>query len=373
MKATRFAVAAVLYAAALSGRAVDASAASTPPTQPATATAAALLDVGDRAPRLEVAGWLNAKPWSLDEPGGPDVVVLVFWATWSGPSRASLPTLVNLHEKYHSRGVKLIGITAEPAETVREFLDRYRPALPFPIALDEAGKTTASYCGGAGVNFVPYCFLLARDRTIAWQGHPEQPELVQFIEELLSGTFDLSAARESVTRARRVDQLEALFRDSCEQQSWRTALLALDRLLELDVPKERLLRYKLTILLGELDDVDAARALTDELMGRYASNARLLNSLAWDVVSEPRLYLRDPEIGLKLATAAYRACGGQDAAVADTYARALHVIGRVDLAIFVQQRAVELAGPNQREACQRMLNFYRRCQELQAGASADPE
>jgi thiol-disulfide isomerase/thioredoxin len=366
-------IAAVLFAAAAvveSGAGVPVG--STTPTQPATATSEALLDVGDVAPRLELGPWLAGKPWNPDEADKSGVVVLVFWATWSGPARAALPALVSLHKKYHPRGVRLIGITAEPEEAVREFLDQYEPPLPFSIALDKTGKTTESYCGGAGVNFVPYCFLVGPDRTIAWHGHPEQPELVQFIEQLLSGTFDRAAARESVRKVRRIDQLETLFRDSCEQQAWRTALLALDQMLELDVPKERPLRYKLTILLGELDDVEAARRLASELAQRYASNARLLNRLAWDLVSEPRLYLKDPEIGFRLAKAAYQACGGQDAAVADTYARALHVIGRTDLALVVQQRAVEAAGSNRRQAYQRMLDFYRRCQELQASASAEP-
>ena len=189
--------------------------------------------------------------------------------------------------------------------------------------------------GAAGVSFVPYTFVIGPDRAVAWHGHPQQAELVLFIDQLLVGTYNRGVARERVRQARGVDRLEAMFRESYESQSWRSALLALDGLLKTDMPKKRLLRYKLSILLGELEDVTQARALADELMRSHAADAGFLNTLAWDVVSAPQMYRHEPEIGLRLAQAAYRASDGQDAAVADTYARALHVIGRVDLAIEV--------------------------------------
>ena len=103
-----------------------------------------------------------------------------------------------------------------------------------------------------------------------------------------------------------------------------------------------------------------------------ADDAGFLNSAAWDVVSQPRLYERDPEIGLKLAQAAYRAGGERNPAIADTYARALYTIGRVDLAIQVQTRAVQLADPQRRADYERTLTFYQRCQALHADATVDP-
>ena len=338
-----------------------------PTTQPAQ------LDVGMAAPALHVLEWLNGKAIQVEKRDHPNVFVLTFWASWSGPSRTALAGLGQLDEKYRKRGVIFIGITEESAEQVKMFLDQAGSMLPFRVALDKQGTTTQAYCAAAGVDFVPYTFVLGPDRTIAWHGHPQQAELVLIIEQLLTGRYNLSQARTLVQQARSIDQLESLFREAYAGESWRTALLALNDLLNKDVPKQRLLRYKLAILLGELNDLEQARNLIGQLTKEYAQNGRFLNSVAWDVLSEPRLYRHDPEIGLTLARAAFLAGGGQDAAIADTYARALHMIGRVDLAIEVQQQAVSLSNSEQRTENERMLSFYRRCQALQATATAQPE
>ena len=341
-------------------------------TQPTT-TRPAALDVGSAAPPIRAASWLNGNGVAVHERGAPAVFVVTFWAPSSGPCRDVLADLVRLQDRYRARGVVFVGLTEEPAEPVRSFLAGFEPKVTFPLAIDDSGATTRAYCEAAGVGFVPYAFVIGPDRTIAWHGHPRQPEMVTIVEELLSGRYDRDRAVVMVRQARSIEQLETLFRDACANQSWHTALLTLDALLERDVPKQRLLRYKLSILLGELDDCAQAGELADELTKRYAADARFLNSVAWDVVSQPRLPMCDPGIGLRLAQAAYRASHGQDAAIADTYARALHLIGRVDLAIQVQTRAVELSTPEQRGQHERMLKFYQRCQELQAEASADPK
>lgn len=330
-----------------------------------------LLDVGDPAPPLTAASWLNGRQVEVGRPGQPPLVVLVFWATWSGPSRAVLPELTKLHERYRARGVVLVGVVDETEAAVRAFLEQHQPP-PFVLALDERGATARAYCAAAGIGFVPYAFVVGPDRAVAWHGHPQQPELSAVLEELLAGRYDRAKARERIRRARSVDQLEELFREAYANEAWHTALLALDGLLEQDAPRGRVLRYKLSLLLGEVGDVPRARQVADELLRRHADDAALLNSAAWDVVSQPRLYLRGPEIGLRLARAADRAAGGASAACADTYARALHLIGRVDLAIRVQERAVKLAGAEERERFEEVLAFYRACQALQGEAPLEP-
>lgn len=330
----------------------------------------ALLDVGSPAPPIRAASWINGGGLQVTEPGKPAVFVLTFWASWSGPARAAMEELGNLYGPFRARGVVFLAVTDEPAEAARSFFNASKVPT-CPTAIDDDGATTRAYCEAAGVNFVPYTFIIGPNRTIAWHGHPQQPELAQTLEELLSGRYDAAVTRERVRKSRSLEHLETLFRDACGNQAWQTALLALDSLLSTDAPKPRLLRYKLSILLGEMDDLDLARALADKLLRDYATDFRFLNSAAWDVLSDPRLYVRDPSIGFKLARAAYQASKGSDAAVADTYARALHLIGRTDLAIRVQTHAVELGTPEQRPGYERMLAFYRACQGLQGEATAD--
>ncbi|MBU0640751.1 MAG: redoxin domain-containing protein [Planctomycetes bacterium] len=351
----------------------DAQRAATPPSsQPApTSGVPRPLVVGDQAPPITVTTWLQGPALALEAAGGPKVVVLLFVATESEPCRASLAELDRLHNEYAARGVAVIGLAAEPVAQVGAFVTRFEPALRCRLAADRARTTTAAYCDAVGVGFVPYAFVIGPQRQVAWHGHPQQPELRQIVTELLSGTYDRERASRLVSRARSVHELETTFRDACAEQAWHAALLALDALLDNGAPPRRLLRYKLSILLGELGQVAEAEALARELQERYADDAAFLNSVAWDVVSDPRLYVRAPGIGLRLARVAYRASAGKQAAVADTYARALYVVGRVDLAAQMQRCAVALSWDEQKEAHQLTLGFYERCLSLQAEVDAE--
>jgi tetratricopeptide (TPR) repeat protein len=343
-----------------------------PAANPPPATAPVTLDVGSPAPPIRAAAWLNGKSLQIEPRPDAPVLVLTFFDPSSGPSRAVLPALSALQDRERQRGLICIGVTGEARSEVQRFLEYVRPQLSFRIAIDDRGETARAYCGAIGVNFLPYSFIIARNGTIAWHGHPQQPELTQYVEQLLAGKYNQEQARQAVHNALGVEQLETVFREAYANRSWRTALLALDQLLRSGTHKDRLLRYKLEILLGEQHDQTAARALVTEILKNYPANARLLNSLAWDVVSTDRLYLQDPEIGLQLAQAAYRASGGQDPAILDTYARALHLFGRIDLAIAVEEKAVRLSKDPDRPLFEQRLAFYRRCQSLQAGLQAEP-
>jgi hypothetical protein len=73
------------------------------------------------------------------------------------------------------------------------------------------------------------------------------------------------------------------------------------------------------------------------------SDANLLNRLAWDILTHPDVKYRDLTLALRAAKKANDVTNGENAAILDTYARALFDNGKVTEAIKLQRQAVAAA------------------------------
>lgn len=92
-------------------------------------------------------------PWSLafDTPEGGRVamaslrgrpLVVNFWATWCPPCIREMPALDRFHRDFNSKGWQVIGIAADSADKVRDFLAK--TPIGFPIAVAGFGGVELS-------------------------------------------------------------------------------------------------------------------------------------------------------------------------------------------------------------------------------------
>ena len=163
---------------------------------------------GRKAPELrEVAAWKNGSAIRLADLRGK-VVLLDFWGWWCGACVRSMPGLFELHDKYHDKGLVIIGIHVEydgengviTAEGLDRKLKGVREALwggrdlPFSVALtrptprnlsDEVNRSgLCAVAADYGVENYPTTILIDRRSRIV--GRIDRDNRVELIEAALS-------------------------------------------------------------------------------------------------------------------------------------------------------------------------------------------
>lgn len=123
---------------------------------------------------------VDTRPWQ------GRVILVDFWATWCVPCIQAMPHLRELHERYHGRGLEIIGVsldraglTAAVEKVVRE------QALPWP-QLYEGRAHETEVAVRYGVQPIPHVLLFGKDGRIV-AVNPSSRDLEAHLERLLGG------------------------------------------------------------------------------------------------------------------------------------------------------------------------------------------
>jgi len=110
------------------------------------------------------------------------VVLIDFWATWCVPCIQGLPTIKAIYEKYHSKGLEIIGISLDKQRAaVEQFLKKHQ--IPWPQYFDGKGWQTywAQYYG---IQAIPTMWLVDKKGILRDQN--ARQNLEQKIQKLLN-------------------------------------------------------------------------------------------------------------------------------------------------------------------------------------------
>jgi len=115
--------------------------------------------------------------------------LLNLWASWCLPCREEIPVLMEIHERYAGRGLRVLGVSlddAASAQSVRAFVRENR--IPYTNLHDPEGLAYQVF----GLSMLPATFLIDDRGHIVWRRHGaihrDDPDLERALETLFAGS-----------------------------------------------------------------------------------------------------------------------------------------------------------------------------------------
>jgi thiol-disulfide isomerase/thioredoxin len=322
------------------------------------------MTIGDKAPPIDIAHWIKGvkvergKPFKpITEFGDGKVYVLEFWATWCGPCRAGMPHLSEMQAKYKDYGVKIIGVSDEPLPVVTEFLfqtDRNDGKLnndrtQYILTTDPDESVKKDYFIAAGQRGIPCAFIIGQDGHVEWIGHPMTMD--EPLHQVVHGEWDRAEFKtkweQEQAVSRYMTKMRAKIAAAYQNKEWDKAVSILDEGLEKFPTNTQLLYQKFGLLLTFANRPKEAYRTGEKLLKSEWDNAQMLNGIAWMIVDDENVPMRDLDFAIKAATRANELTNSEDPAILDTLARVYYEKGELEKAVKWQKKAVDHAGEDQ--------------------------
>ena len=330
----------------------------------ASASGAAEMTIGSKAPSIDVEHWVQDGEGKFGkvtdfEPG--KVYVVEFWATWCGPCIMSMPHIAQVQADYADKDVQVISISDEDLDTVAGFLERDNGegetfadvTKGYCLTTDPDKSVYADYMDAAGQNGIPTAFIVGKTGEIEWIGHPMQMDGP--IEKIVDGTWDRAAYAAEMAEMDKAKEAFGEVRRLLAAGQGDEASAMVDRMIaEATNPavKETLGRVR-----GQLDGVrlqmaitgggDAAATQFAAMVEKCGDDPERINELTWMIVT---LAQQGAPIGDDLKAAATTAAergvklDPDNGPILDTLAHLYEMSDRLDDAIATQKKAVKLGG-----------------------------
>ncbi len=146
--------------------------------------------IGEQAPLFSVSEWVQGGPTNFDQLVGKVVLVEVFQVNCPGCFLYALPQAIDLHQRYASRGLTVLGIATAFEDFDKNTIENLRKLV-------EQGEVVGETLGALNQHNIlesgrlPYRipFPLAMDKLIKRETQVNRKEVLAFIGEHLPG-FD---------------------------------------------------------------------------------------------------------------------------------------------------------------------------------------
>ena len=321
------------------------------------------LEVGSPAPGLNVEEWVKGSFNPIDG----NVYVLEFWATWCAPCRKSIPHLTAIQEEYELDELKVVGIsTDEETEKVAPFVNKQGLKMDYIVGIDNKRRTQRAWMDAAGLKGIPAAFIVDKNGTIQFIGHPLSEEFDDTLAKVMTGRYDKKKEEEAAPSIKAAKQYRS-------GTSWSEATDAYENAIAMDpIVFARLNLELIEMYLLEQRDAEGAYAYINKVISdRGSEDPELLTWIAEYIATNDQLtpMNRRMDIAMKAAKTAHSfAKRKTDPKYLATIALVHFHSGDVDEAIAWQRKAYFSAREKDKEQYKFTLDSYRMQQQH---ASAD--
>jgi hypothetical protein len=221
--------------------------------------------VGEPAAPVIVSEWIKGGP--VEVKPGTNVFVVEIFASSSLASQACITNLNAVQKRFKDQGVVVLAVSEEPADRLREFLERGGAKIEYAVAADKRRHTSLGFMMPVLQQGIPCAFIVGKDGKVLWHGHPEAG-LNKALEEILLGTYNLKAAVES------------------------------------DKARKQLVEY---LQFAQKHD-PRTKAAGQMLLAAWTNNVALLCDLASHIATTPKMRIRDVELANAALDQAEKLC-----------------------------------------------------------------
>ncbi len=149
--------------------------------------------VGEPAPQFTLPLLEGGGTFDLASYRDKQIVLLDFWATWCGPCRVAMPTLVEVSRDYAAKGVRYFAVNLrEKPDVIRKYLKEAN--LDIVVPLDQDGSIARKY----NVQGIPTMVIVGKDgkvKKVHVGSSPElKQELTRALDEILAENNRASSA-----------------------------------------------------------------------------------------------------------------------------------------------------------------------------------
>jgi thiol-disulfide isomerase/thioredoxin len=143
-----------------------------------------VVQIGSKAPNLQVSKWVQGKPTNIDQEKGNVVLVEVFQVNCPGCFISGFPEAIEIYKKYRESGLTVLAIATAFEDFDKNNLPNLEKLVATGEVIGETYSALARYGQLKDGRRLPYNipFAVGMDTLIKEAGHLTDDRLMDFIE-----------------------------------------------------------------------------------------------------------------------------------------------------------------------------------------------